>query len=73
MSERIRYTNEPMGKVEVVRDFLPSPAELVLRDEAVKVTISLSRKSVAFFKSEAARHHTQYQRALSTCCSCAKF
>lgn len=64
MSEKIRYTHEHLGKIEVVGDFLPSPAELALRDEGVKVTIALSRKSVDFFKSEAARHHTQYQRMI---------
>jgi predicted DNA binding CopG/RHH family protein len=64
MSEKIRYTNESIGTVEVVGDFLPSPAELAFRDEGVKVTIALSRKSVDFFKSEAARHHTQYQRMI---------
>jgi predicted DNA binding CopG/RHH family protein len=64
MSEKIRYTNEPIGKVEIVKDFLPSPAELAFREDGVKVTIALSRKSVDFFKSEAARHHTQYQRMI---------
>jgi predicted DNA binding CopG/RHH family protein len=28
------------------------------------VTIALSKKSVAFFKSEATKHHTQYQRMI---------
>jgi predicted DNA binding CopG/RHH family protein len=64
MSEKIRYTNEPIGKVEIIKDLLPSPAELAFREDGVKVTIALSRKSVAFFKSEAARHHTQYQRMI---------
>ena len=64
MSERIRYTNEPIGKVEIIKDFLPPPAELAFREEGVKVTIALSRKSVEFFKTEAARHHTQYQRMI---------
>jgi len=30
----------------------------------VKVTIALSKKSVEFFKSEATKHHTQYQRMI---------
>lgn len=42
----------------------PSPEELAFREESVKVTISLSRKSVEFFKNEAAKHHTQYQRMI---------
>jgi predicted DNA binding CopG/RHH family protein len=57
---RVRYTNEPM-QGRVVKDFLPSPEELVFRNDTVKVTIALSRDSVEFFKQQAARHHTPYQ------------
>ncbi|WP_305047142.1 hypothetical protein [Geoalkalibacter sp.] len=64
MSKKIQYTDEPLGEVKVVSDFLPSPEELAFREETVKVTISLSRKSVDFFKSEADKHHTQYQRMI---------
>lgn len=64
MSGKIRYTNEPIGEPRVVRDFLPSPEELAFREEDVKITITLSRKSVEFFKSEAAKADTQYQRMI---------
>ena len=64
MSKNIRYTNEPLGKLQVVPDFLPRPQDLVFRDEGVKVTIALSRRSVDFFKTEARRHNTQYQRMI---------
>ena len=64
MSEKIRYTNEPLGDLEVVLDFLPRPEDLVFRDEGVKVTIALSKRSVEFFKSEAQKHNTQYQRMI---------
>jgi len=64
MKKQIKYTNEPMGKVKVVSDFLPSPAELVLKDETVKVTISLSKTSVEFFKEEARKYNTQYQKMI---------
>ncbi|MEW6111000.1 MAG: CopG family transcriptional regulator [Thermodesulfobacteriota bacterium] len=64
MSEKIRYTDEPLGEIKVVPDFLPSPAELAFREESVKVTISLSKKSVEFFKTEATKRHTQYQRMI---------
>ena len=53
MSAKIKYTDEPLGKVQVVPDFLPSPAELAFREEGVKVTLALSKKSIEFFKSEA--------------------
>ncbi len=61
MSARTKYTDEPLGRPKVIRDFLPTPAELAFRDEDVKITITLSKKSVDFFKSEAARANTQYQ------------
>jgi hypothetical protein len=64
MSGKIRYTNEPIGEPKVVRDFLPSPDELAFREEDVKITITLSKKSVDFFKSEAAKSDTQYQRMI---------
>lgn len=64
MKSRITYTNEPLGKLEVVPDFLPSPAELAFKEEGVKVTLSLSKASVDFFKSEASKHSTQYQRMI---------
>ncbi len=64
MNTKIKYTNEPLGKLKVVPDFLPSPQELAFRVDSVKVTISLSKKSVNFFKSEASKYHTQYQRMI---------
>jgi hypothetical protein len=64
MKKRIKYTNEPIGEVRVVRDFLPPPDQLVFQEEAIKVTLALSRRSVDFFKAEAARHRTQYQKMI---------
>ncbi|MGV0959820.1 MAG: hypothetical protein ACOYB1_08275 [Limnohabitans sp.] len=64
MKKKIVYTDEPMGDVEVVADFLPSPAELAFREDGVKVTLALSKSSVEFFKSEASKHQTQYQRMI---------
>jgi hypothetical protein len=48
MKGKIKYTDEPIGKVKVVPDFLPSPEELALKDETVKVTIALSKTSIDF-------------------------
>ena len=64
MSAKIKYTDEPLGRTEVVQDFLPSPTELAFREEGVKVTLALSKKSLEFFKSEATKHQTQYQRMI---------
>jgi hypothetical protein len=64
MSAKIKYTDEPMGPLKVVSDFLPAPEELVFKEDTVKVTIALSRESVEFFKYEAEKHHTQYQKMI---------
>ncbi len=64
MSAKIRYTDEPLGSPKVVPDFLPRPEDLVFQDEGVKITIALSKRSVEFFKTEARRHNTQYQRMI---------
>ena len=64
LKPKVVYTDEPMGDVEVVADFLPSPAELAFKEDGVKVTLALSKSSVDFFKSEASKHQTQYQRMI---------
>lgn len=58
------YTDEPIGRIEVVRDFLPSPEELVLKEKTVKVTLALTKESVDFFKKMAKEQHTQYQKMI---------
>lgn len=65
MSRRtVKYSEGEIGDVRVVDDFLPSPDELVLKEDNVKVTLSLSRRSVAFFKREAAKRRVPYQRMI---------
>jgi uncharacterized DUF497 family protein len=64
MSAKIKYTDEPLGEPKVVPDFLPAPEDLVFKEEGVKVTLALSKRSVDFFKREAAKHRTQYQRMI---------
>ena len=53
-----------MGEVRVLKDFLPSPDQLVLREDSVKVTISLSKSSVDYFKKVASENRTQYQKLI---------
>jgi hypothetical protein len=57
MKSKIRYRDEPIGAYKVIEDFLPSPDQLVLKEDTVKVTLSLSKSSVAFFKKQAKKHH----------------
>ena len=64
MKSKTKYTDEPMGKLKVVRDFLPAPEQLVLKEDKIKITISLSKSSIDFFKKEAKRNRTSYQRMI---------
>ena len=64
MKSKIKYTNEPMGKLRAVKDFLPSPEQLVMKEENVKVTISLNKSSIEYFKREAQKNNTSYQRMI---------
>ena len=61
---KTKYTNEPIGKIKITTDFLPSPDELVMKEESVKVTLSLSKASVDYFKSLAEKKHTHYQKMI---------
>lgn len=60
----VEYTEGEIGRVKVVKDFLPSPDKLVLRETNVKVTLSLSKRSVDFFKREAGKRRVPYQRMI---------
>jgi len=64
MKKNIKYTDEPMEKLKIVKDFLPSPEELVFMDQTVKVTIALSKSSVDYFKQVAKSYDTQYQKMI---------
>ena len=46
MKKLIKYSHEPIGELTVVEDFLPAPAELAFREESVKVTLALSKRSM---------------------------
>lgn len=54
----------PLGKLSRVKDFLPPPSELAAPRDDVKITLALSRRSIAFFKTQARRNHTKYQRMI---------
>ncbi len=64
MNKKIKYTNEKIGKVEVVEDFLPKPEELAFKESNVKVTLNLSKASVGFFKKIAKGQGGQYQKVI---------
>ena len=65
--EQVRYTDD-MGEMDSVgprvADTLPPPDQLVIPDDGVKVTLTLSRQSVEFFKQAARKNRVPYQRMI---------
>lgn len=49
------------GKMKIIDDFLPSPKDLILREKKMRVTLTLSQKSLSFFKNAAKKHNASYQ------------
>lgn len=69
--ETARYEDDPfeLGEIDdaqltAVDDFLPPPEELAFRPKGVKVTLTLSEESLAYFKEQAGRLNTPYQRMI---------
>ncbi len=64
MKKKTKYSHEELGKVEIIKDFLPSPEELVFKEDTVKITLNLNRTSIEFFKKIAKDHGSQYQKVI---------
>ena len=54
----------PIGKLKKVKDLLPPPNRLIVQEKTVKVTIRLNEKDLTFFKKEARKNHTKYQKLI---------
>ncbi|MDJ0764165.1 MAG: CopG family transcriptional regulator [Myxococcota bacterium] len=60
-----KYEEFPVGdNLRVVEDFLPSPSEIAFDEPKTKVTLSLTKSSVDFFKQQARLNGTKYQRMI---------
>jgi hypothetical protein len=59
--KKIVYTDEPMEIGKVVEDLLPPPEMLIMKEDDVRVTINLSKKTIAYFKKSAKNQHVNYQ------------
>jgi predicted DNA binding CopG/RHH family protein len=58
--KKVKYTNEPI-EAKIIADFLPAPKDLIRKEKAVKVTLTLSKRSVDFFKQHADKEKVGYQ------------
>jgi predicted DNA binding CopG/RHH family protein len=70
--ETAEYEDDPFGlgdvdetKLKIVsKDFLPRPEDLFFRRKGVKVALTLSEESLHYFKEQAERLQTPYQRII---------
>lgn len=64
----IKYTDNPdlpdLEDMVVVPDFLPSPEEIAKAGQIEKVTIGLSGQSLEFFRTQASKYKTSYQKMI---------
>jgi predicted DNA binding CopG/RHH family protein len=67
MKSKTKYRKAPkrvaeaITRSEVVTDFLPAPDKLVFKENTVKITLSLSKTSIDFFKAKASQYDVPYQ------------
>ena len=70
MKKKNSNWNMPNGELKRVKDFLPPPDRLVVRENTTKVTLALNKSSVDFFKRKANKNNTKYQRMIRELLDC---
>ena len=72
MNKRTNYQNAPQdiaGALEsatrIVDDFLPTPEELIHKEEKERITIALDKKSLDLFRDYAKKHDAKYQNMIN--------
>jgi hypothetical protein len=51
MKKKIKYSNEKLGKVEVIKDFLPKLEDLIFKLDTAKVPSNLNKlKAYLYYK-----------------------
>lgn len=65
MRKKIHYEENPFGEVKLGKQIslprLPSPKELCYAEEQTKITLSVSKGSLSFFKEQAKKFNIPYQ------------
>ena len=62
--QTVKYSDENIGKIKIIKDFLPKPEDLVLQDQTIKVTLSLSKSSIIFLYVQPINAQRDYKPAL---------
>src|SRR5215469_14027009 len=64
-TEAPKNVSRAINDAEIMYDFLPPPEKLVRKEPKVKITITLNRGSVAFFKKCAKKNNVKYQTMIN--------
>ena len=70
MKIKTNYAEAPKGIAEsienglIIKDFLPPPEQLIRKQPTQKVTISLTKNSLKFFKKAGKKSHIPYQQLI---------
>ena len=70
MNSKKKYENAPeeiresLSTSQVIKDFLPPPEELIVKEKTKKITIALSEKSIDFFKTVSKKNNVPYQQII---------
>jgi len=70
MKTQIKYEKAPLhiaqaiSEAEIIKDFLPPPDKLILKEKTQRITINLSEKSLRFFKETAKQYKVSYQQMI---------
>ena len=59
-----RISDQPVGKLTAIHDFLPPPEKLLQNEEKMKITITLDAATVRYFKTVASKMGLKYQRMM---------
>lgn len=58
------YSDEPVGNLTRIADFLPPPNKLLPSEESRKITLALDDETIEVFKHMASEYGTKYQRMM---------
>ena len=61
---KTKSSDEPIGDLNRITDFLPPPQELLPQEEVIKITLTVDIDTIEIFKEMAGKHGTKYQRMM---------
>lgn len=59
-----KRTDQPVGNLAVIADFLPRPELLLPERKQMKITLNLDADTIKFFKGMASKNKMKYQRMM---------